>query len=384
MTRIRPINTLVGGQVVGNPLPASPSPAGAIPSSGAASTPARTTPQGAPRPSNFDLSRDELARAVEAGVLDPVSTFGQVTQWPTSANNGRPYHGLNVLTLANTALEKGYPSGQWATFDGAKSKGWSVRKGEKATRVFFFQTHTRDTGEVDEETQEPILETYPRLASFAVFNVAQLEITGENQPAAPKGVISGAGATEPAVETLERIANHMGYEIQWDAKAKAAEVSDDTIRASSPSQLASVLMRVAIDEGVVSRVRKAKAEPETDEAREQLAVQKDAEKRLVQKMAEAMLSMRLGIAINGTRFDPADIHAAFAGGKQVAIRAAGMAEQAVSYMLAFDPELQDTLVEERRAMYDEILDAGGDDVVFDASTLGLDQVQHRTRQSPKP
>lgn len=384
MTRIRPISQLVGGQVAGNPLPASPLPAGAIPSTGTASTSARTTPQGAPRPSNFDLSRDELARAVEAGVLDPVSTFGKVMQWPTSAANGRPYHGLNVLTLANAAMEKGYESGQWCTFDGAKSRGWSVRKGEQSTKVFFFQTVTRETGEVDEETQEPILETYPRLAQFRVFNVDQLDRTGGEPIADPKGVITGPGATSRAVDVLERIANHMGYEVQWDAKVAKAELIDDTIHASSADQLGSVLMRVAITEGVIERGRKAKAEPASEEARQQQAEQNAAEKRLVQKMAEAMLSMRLGIPIKGERFDPADIHAAFGGGKQVALRAAGKAEQAVGYMLAFDPELQDTLVEERRAMYDEILDAGGDDVVFDASTLGLDQVQPRTRQSPKP
>ncbi|KAF1702924.1 ArdC-like ssDNA-binding domain-containing protein [Pseudoxanthomonas kaohsiungensis] len=366
---IKPIGSSIGAHTAKKPVPDAIAPALAAGASPAIAS-NRPTAVSAERATNFDLSRHELVHAIEAGILDPVNAFGAVAPWPTSATNGRPYHGMNVLTLANRAMEKGYPSGEWCTFEGAKSRGWNVRKGEQHTKVFFFQPVTRETDEVDEQTGDPILKTYPKLMHFKVFNVAQLDTNGK-PPTPPKGVMTGEGAAVAARESMERIATNMGFEVTWDPKAKAGSMAGDSITARDVSQLAEVLLPIAMREGTRERRKRATGAPDTPESMAQV----EAEQRLTMKIAQAMLSMRLGVEINRSALPPSDIHTALSGGKSVPLRAAGQAEQAVGHLLAFDPELTDELAEERRAMYDEILDAGGDAVVFDAGSLGLDNAE---------
>lgn len=356
-----------------------------------ASRKSSAAPVSSPVPvSNFDLNRDALVSAVEAGCLTPTNAYGDVAPWPTSATSGRSYHGSNVLLLAQRAAEKGYDSGAWCTFDAAKSRGWSVRKGEQHTKVFFFSMASRDTGEVDEETGDPIMETYPRLVHHKVFNVAQLEL-GDGQPVAePVGAMLPRSRvpTNEAVHALERIADAMGVDILHDASLKRPAVTQDRITLPNPtasrdpaavSDLARSLLQVAIVESKAHESRRPSRGAVVPE-------QVDAETKLRVAMAEAMLSMRLGFPLSkgADSFDPGLMATAFSGGKNVGMRSAKAAEKAVTYLLSFDPELHDDLVDEARAVHDEILDAGGDPVVFDGSQIDFGYVAERNTSSPRP
>ena len=85
--------------------------------------------------------------------------------------NGEPYKGINTLMLWAAAQDAGYGSAHWLTFRQAKAEGGNVRKGERASYVFFAKPITRP-GAADGDEDEPKI--YMRKA-YAVFNVEQCE-----------------------------------------------------------------------------------------------------------------------------------------------------------------------------------------------------------------
>lgn len=78
-----------------------------------------------------------------------------------SRATGKPYSVLNQLLLPR--------EGEYVTFKAAAEEGHPVRKGEKASAVFFFkflETEDKDTGEIKK---------IPLLKYFSVFHVTQCE-----------------------------------------------------------------------------------------------------------------------------------------------------------------------------------------------------------------
>jgi len=85
--------------------------------------------------------------------------------------SNRAYRGVNTLTLWAAAEEKGFCSNMWATFRQWKSLGGYVQRGEKGTRIIYWNVVTetvidRDTGDETEERRFFARE-------FHVFNVEQ-------------------------------------------------------------------------------------------------------------------------------------------------------------------------------------------------------------------
>lgn len=90
---------------------------------------------------------------------------------PINGISKRPYWNiLNALNLMLQAQDKGYSSPRWVTFNQAKAKGISVRKGEKGTKVFGWFERTNKDEEDEDSKGKPSL--YAR--SFNVFNEEQL------------------------------------------------------------------------------------------------------------------------------------------------------------------------------------------------------------------
>lgn len=83
--------------------------------------------------------------------------------------HGRPYRGMNAFWLSYVRQIKGYGSPYWITFNQAKQRGGSVRKGEKGTLVLLYKWYDRE----DPETGETKRAFF--LTSFTVFNVEQCD-----------------------------------------------------------------------------------------------------------------------------------------------------------------------------------------------------------------
>ena len=56
-----------------------------------------------------------------------------------NAVSAKPYRGINAFLLSMVAAAFGYEDPRWCTFNQAKKKGWSIKKGAKGVPVEFWR-----------------------------------------------------------------------------------------------------------------------------------------------------------------------------------------------------------------------------------------------------
>jgi antirestriction protein ArdC len=120
----------------------------------------------------FDLYQtvtDRIVQAIEeTGSLPWIRPWGSVgIGAPRNGESGRKYHGVNAILLAIAGMN--YGSNEWYTFNNAKKLGGSVRKGEKATLVVYWNILEREDGDTG------LVKKIPMLRYFNVFNRAQID-----------------------------------------------------------------------------------------------------------------------------------------------------------------------------------------------------------------
>lgn len=119
----------------------------------------------------YEIVTDRIIAALEKGIVPWHQQWDAAgsNRMPVNAHSGKPYRGINVLTLWCEQADKGYASHQWVTFKQALELGGAVRKGEKATPVVFWKFDKKTdkaTGEID---------AYCFAKYYSVFNVAQCD-----------------------------------------------------------------------------------------------------------------------------------------------------------------------------------------------------------------
>jgi antirestriction protein ArdC len=106
---------------------------------------------------------------------------------------GKPYRGVNTLMLWASAVENGYGSPIWMTYQEAAEQGGQVRRGEKGSLVVyaasFTKTVTDDKGEAEEKE-------IPFLKAYTAFNVQQID-------GLPAHYYATAPATTNAIERMD-------------------------------------------------------------------------------------------------------------------------------------------------------------------------------------
>lgn len=122
---------------------------------------------------------DSIVAALEAGTppwrkaWDPEKAGGP--QAPINPTTGKRYRGVNTLLLGMDprAFASGDP--RWCTFNQAKDKGWSVRKGERSTTVFFFKRLEVEDRDAKGDPGEDGKKTIPLLKAYSVFHASQVD-----------------------------------------------------------------------------------------------------------------------------------------------------------------------------------------------------------------
>jgi antirestriction protein ArdC len=122
----------------------------------------------------FQDVTDRILEALEAGTKpwvkpwNPDAAAGPHS--PFNPTTGKHYRGINVLLLGMDprAFTTGDP--RWMTYQQAREAGWQVRKGEKASTIFFYKPL-----EVDDEKAEDGTRTIPMLKSYSVFHASQVD-----------------------------------------------------------------------------------------------------------------------------------------------------------------------------------------------------------------
>ena len=88
-------------------------------------------------------------------------------------HNGRPYSGINVLSLWASAMAQNFAAPVWMTFKQATELDGHIRKGEKGSLVVYADSITRK--ETDAKTSDEIEREIPFLKGYPVFNVEQID-----------------------------------------------------------------------------------------------------------------------------------------------------------------------------------------------------------------
>jgi antirestriction protein ArdC len=184
--------------------------------------------------SSFDLYQtvtDQIVAMLEAGVVpwrSPILGRSKAGH-PKNMNSAKEYRGVNVFLLAFTAFARGYGSSYWLTFNQAKERGGSVKKGEKSSMVVFWKQYET----TDRETGKPA--KIPVMRYYNVFNAEQID--GIEIPDAVK--------FEPIefhpIEAAERIANGYaaGPAITHGGQQAFYRPGSDTIHLPDPTRFAS-------------------------------------------------------------------------------------------------------------------------------------------------
>ena len=88
-------------------------------------------------------------------------------------HNGKPYSGINVLSLWASAMAQSFAAPIWMTFKQASELDAHIRKGAKGSLVVYADSIKRK--ETDEKTGDEIDREIPFLKGYTVFNVEQID-----------------------------------------------------------------------------------------------------------------------------------------------------------------------------------------------------------------
>lgn len=119
-----------------------------------------------------------------------IKPFFTMEQAPYNFQSKRCYNGLNSFILMLISQERGYTSPKWGTFEQWKKTGRYVDKGQKATRVIFWNRVYKDKKAEDTTETDTTDETEDKKESvliareYYVFNECQLKDYVEPEPQA--------------------------------------------------------------------------------------------------------------------------------------------------------------------------------------------------------
>ena len=125
---------------------------------------------------------NQLIAAIEADPGKPAMPWrrsGKPLFMPVNALTGKPYNGINIVSLWVSAELQSYTTPVWATYRQWAEMDAQVRKGEKSSLVVFFKEYEadRDPENADDDGRRRVVR-----ASY-VFNASQVD--GYAAPDAP-------------------------------------------------------------------------------------------------------------------------------------------------------------------------------------------------------
>lgn len=98
---------------------------------------------------------------------------------PMNPTTDKAYRGGNAVHLMATALQRSYDDPRWMTYKQASENDWQVKKGEKGTRIEFWEVKnasdekTEPSQPVDETTEKPERRFIHKI--YTVFNAQQID-----------------------------------------------------------------------------------------------------------------------------------------------------------------------------------------------------------------
>lgn len=272
---------------------------------------------------------DQIIAMLEKGVVPWRSPIlgRQSAGMPKNLESGKEYRGVNVFLLAFTAWAQGYESSYWLTFNQAKQKKGSIKKGEKSSFVIFWKQYET----TDKETGEPT--TVPVLRYYRVFNVAQCDgiaapdavtfTPTDFQPIDAAEAIVKSYADAPTIE-------HGGTRAFYRPSTDVVRLPEPTRFVSSEQYFSTLYHELAHSTGHSKRLdRKLDTEPQPFGSPDY------GKEELVAEMAAAFLSAHAGIKPVTIENQAAYLQGwlkQLRGDKKLVIAAAGAAQKASDWI----------------------------------------------------
>ena len=139
---------------------------------------------------------------------------------PTSAVSGKPYSGVNWLLLSLQS----HQSKWWSTYNGWKSLGGQVRRGEKAVTGVIYKpvTKTRINDQGEEEASR-----FAFLKTFTLFHISQVD--GDLKPFRDSA-LSNSGAKFMDIDPAEEAFRATGADVRFGGGRAFYSPSSDFIQ----------------------------------------------------------------------------------------------------------------------------------------------------------
>lgn len=277
---------------------------------------------------HFDRITQQIIQAVETGAEGyemPWHKLGADVRQPLNASTGKAYRGLNILGLGLAAIANGYPSGRWSSYRQWRASGAQVRKGEKGTPIFFWQSRENRSDEAEDASERRYRGYVAR--TYMVFNEAQVDGVSEHLKQADALVSSGC-ETQAFFDRLEARVIHGGDRAYF-------EPATDLIRMPYPEQFKDRESYLSVRAHETTHWTGAKARLNRD-LTGRFGTSAYAMEELVAELGAAFLCAALGVSQR-----PRKDHAAYIsswikvmkGDNKAILTAASKAQQAVDFIL---------------------------------------------------
>lgn len=278
---------------------------------------------------HFDRITQAIIQALEAGVDDyemPWHKLGADIGQPTNATTGKAYRGLNILGLSLAAVANSYPSGRWSSYRQWQAAGAQVRKGEKGTPIFFWQSRDSDSIEAEDASETRYRGYVAR--TFMVFNEAQVDGAPKVDEASTDHDFVHCDATD--------LLNRLDAKVIHGGDRAYFEPATDIIRLPAPAQFKCLNSYISVRAHETTHWTGAKSRLDRDLSG-RFGTSAYAMEELVAELGAAFLCSALGISQ-----EPRKDHAAYIsswikvmkGDNKAILTAASKAQQAVDFILS--------------------------------------------------
>lgn len=181
------------------------------------------------KPDIYQDVTNKIIEALEQGVSPWVCPWVRTGEdaLPVNHTTGDHYRGINVVLLWLSQVIGNYRSARWMTYRQAAALGGQVKKGEKGTGLVFYKPIEKTTGEFDGDGNE-VIERFPLIKSFTVFNLEQIEGIEIGQVETP--------AQFDPLESAEAVLQASGVTIHYGGDRAYYRLASDDITLPEPGR----------------------------------------------------------------------------------------------------------------------------------------------------
>lgn len=240
---------------------------------------------------------DMVVQAIKDGKQLPWNkpwTDNNIFSMPYSVTSNKPYKGSNIVALWVASMVNDWSDNRWITFNEAKKRGGTVKKGSKGTQIVNWSPVIKKVEQDDGSTKDEV--AFMRPSVYTVFNVEQTEgVEGLPEPE----LFEPVPITEAEQAALSRYADAPPISNKMQDAAFWRPSTDEIIMplreqfANIDGYVSTLFHELVHSTGHSSRLDRT-------DLGDKYATHNDArgEEELIAEIGSAILAARLGLELN--------------------------------------------------------------------------------------